>query len=59
METIILASSSPRRRKVMKQLHIPFETEVMDYEETFNHKISPKKEVKRLALDKMEHLLNI
>lgn len=49
---LILASQSPRRNELLKQLQIPFEVSAPDYEEISNPKFSPEEEVKRFAREK-------
>ena len=49
---IILASSSPRRRELMEQAGIPFETDVSDTDETIEDKLSPSDYVEELSLRK-------
>lgn len=52
MKKIILASTSPQRRKLLQKLNIPFETEESDYEEDLTLKLSPEELVKKLSLGK-------
>ena len=49
---IILASASPRRRELMEQAGIPFETDVSDTDETIEDKLSPADYVEELSLRK-------
>jgi len=51
---IWLASSSPRRRKLLKQLNISFKTFKVEVDEKIKKGESPVKAVKRLSLEKME-----
>ena len=50
---IYLASKSPRRKKLLKQLGINFKSFHVDLDEIFIKNESPIKTVKRLALEKM------
>jgi len=50
---IYLASSSPRRKKLLQQLNIQFKTIEIDFEEKINRGESPVKAVKRLSVEKM------
>lgn len=54
MKRIILASTSPRRRELMKKLGLPFRAVGTPYEEDMTQKLSPAKLVRRLALGKAE-----
>lgn len=49
---LILASQSPRRRKLLKRLKVPFEVSAPDYEEISDPKLSPEEEVKLFAREK-------
>ena len=51
-QRLILASQSKARRKLMKELGIPFECHVSGYEEDMNAYKSPKSLAKHLALGK-------
>ena len=51
---IYLASSSPRRKKLLQQLNIPFNTIKVDIDEKVRKNEPPVKAVKRLSLEKME-----
>ncbi|MCF8355598.1 MAG: Maf family protein [Melioribacteraceae bacterium] len=51
---IFLASRSPRRRRLLKQLKIDFHTFHVDLDEEFLDGEHPVKTVKRLALDKLK-----
>ena len=48
---LILASKSPRRRKLLEQLRLPFRIEVSGIQEE-NHSASPSELVRALAIDK-------
>lgn len=50
---IILASKSPRRKKLLKQLNLKFRTTSVDVDEKIHKKEDPKLAVKRLAELKM------
>ena len=50
---IYLASSSPRRRKLLKQLGFPFKSFSVDLNEKINDGEHPANSVKRLSLEKM------
>ncbi len=49
---IILASSSPRRKTLLKQIHLPFEVIVSHADENFNPDRAPEKIAEELALRK-------
>ena len=49
---LILASASPRRRELMKKLHIPFKVEVSGNEEKVPESIKPEKLPEYLAMEK-------
>lgn len=51
---IYLASSSPRRKRLLQQLNIPFKTISLDVDEKIKRDEAPVKAVKRLSLEKME-----
>jgi septum formation protein len=52
MQTIILASSSPRRKALLQRLNIPFTVESSHVEEKIPPKIPPEEAVISLALQK-------
>lgn len=52
MKNIVLASQSPRRQELLKQLNIPFEIVVSRVKEVFDPCEDPSKIVKELALQK-------
>ena len=52
-QSIYLASSSPRRKKLLEQLNISFNTTKVDINESIKKGESPVKAVKRLSLEKM------
>ena len=49
---IILASSSPRRKQLLKQIGINFTTEISGVDESIDLDLSPKKVAKYFALEK-------
>lgn len=49
---IILASASPRRKQLLKQIGVDFTTEVSGVDESINLDISPEKVAKYFALEK-------
>jgi nucleoside triphosphate pyrophosphatase len=51
---IYLASSSPRRKRLLQQLNISFKTFKVDIDEKIKKNESPVRTVKRLSLEKME-----
>jgi nucleoside triphosphate pyrophosphatase len=51
---IYLASSSPRRKRLLQQLNIPFTTISVDINEKIKKNELPYKAVKRLSVEKME-----
>lgn len=56
MRTIVLASTSPYRRKLLRQLGLPFEAAAPPFVEKIDPSISPELLVKHLALQKAESL---
>lgn len=54
MKKIILASSSPRRRALLQQIGIEFETEKPDIEEKLNPRLKPKGNAEMLSLLKAQ-----
>lgn len=52
MKKIILASSSPRRSDLLKQIGLEFEVDPSDYEEDMSLKMNPKELVEFLSLGK-------
>ena len=59
MEAITLASSSPQRQAILKQLHIPFIVAAPQTEELFNANLSPQKNVEHIAMEKAKAALNM
>ncbi len=49
---IILASSSPRRKMLLEQLHIHFDIRVSDVDEALTPDLPPEMQAERLALEK-------
>lgn len=56
MRQIVLASTSPYRRKLLEQLQLPFETAAPEYEEQLDPSVTPALLVQHLALDKAQSL---
>lgn len=54
MRKIILASTSPRRRQLLKQLGLEFEVVGSEVEEKLNPRLKPRHQVEELALQKAE-----
>lgn len=54
MKTIILASESPRRKKLLKQLGLEFKVIPSEIEEKLNARLQPRKQVEVLSLQKAE-----
>lgn len=54
MRRIILASTSPRRKQLLKQLGIEFEVVPSEVVEKFNPRLKPRHQVEELALQKAE-----
>lgn len=52
MKSIILASASPRRKKLLKRLGIKFKVEPSDYKEDMKLKLKPKALAKYLSKEK-------
>ncbi|NGP86827.1 Maf family protein [Fodinibius halophilus] len=52
MKQIVLASASPRRKKLLQQINLPFEVHPSSVEENYNPEWSPGKIVKELSLKK-------
>jgi septum formation protein len=52
IETLILASSSPRRRELLAQLGVPFEVVAVEVDESCRAGEAPEEYVVRLALEK-------
>jgi septum formation protein len=56
MRSVVLASTSPYRRKLLQQLEIPFITASPAYQEKIDQKVAPELLVKHLAFHKAESL---
>jgi septum formation protein len=54
METIILASGSPRRQELLNRVRIPFKAFPPSIDESFSHIQSVEERVKRIVLRKIE-----
>ncbi len=52
MKQIILASTSPRRKEILKKTRLKFKTVASDYEEDMSLKLSPKELAKKLSWGK-------
>lgn len=59
MQTLILASSSPRRKELLENLQLQFEISSSDVEETFNPELAPEEIVMELALRKAQYVANL
>ena len=56
MKTLILASSSPRRKELLENLQIPFEVLSSNVDESYNPELTPEEIVKELALRKAKNV---
>lgn len=56
MRKIILASASPRRKQLLKQLGLEFEVVPSDVEETLNPRLKPRHQAEELALQKAQEV---
>lgn len=54
--TLVLASSSPRRRDILKDAGIPFVVDVADYEEDLSMPLPPNELARHLAYGKAEEV---
>lgn len=54
MKKIILASASPRRRQLLKQIELDFEVAVSNVEEILDKKSTPRKQVEILSFQKAQ-----
>jgi len=59
METIILASGSPRRQELLNRVHIPFKAFPPSIDENFSNIGSVEERVKRIALRKIETVVEL
>ena len=58
MEPVILASKSPQRQDILKNLNIPFIIIPSGIDETLLSELSPQENVERLAIQKTEAVLH-
>ncbi len=58
METIILASGSPRRQELLNRVRIPFKAFPPNIDESFAHIQSVEERVKRIVLRKIEAVVD-
>lgn len=56
MKTLILASSSPRRQQLLKQVNIPFQLRIPNIDESTILAADPVEKVKQLAMTKAKHV---
>lgn len=56
MQTLILASSSPRRKELLENLHLSFQVASSDVEESFDPKLTPPEIVMELAARKAKSI---
>lgn len=54
MKTIILASTSPRRKKLLRQVGLEFKVEASDFKENIKLKLEPRKLARLLSKGKAE-----
>jgi septum formation protein len=54
MKNIILASASPRRKQLLKQIGLDFEVDVSNVKEILDNKLTPRKQVEVLSLQKAQ-----
>ena len=59
METIILASASPRRHEFFRLMGLPFEVIPSPIEEILNESVEPRKAVEELAIQKVNSVLEL
>ena len=59
METIILASGSPRRQELLNKVRIPFKAFPPNIDESFRNIRSVEERVKRIALRKIEAVVDM
>jgi len=59
METIILATGSPRRRELLNKVHIPFKAFPPNIDENFSTIGNVEERVKRIALRKIETVVEM
>ncbi|RBP93976.1 septum formation protein [Cytobacillus firmus] len=58
MQNLILASSSPRRKELLENLHLQFEVSSSDVDESFDPVLTPGEIVKELAHRKAKAVFN-
>ncbi len=58
MQRLILASSSPRRKELLENLHLTFEISSSNVDESFDADLSPKQAVMELAARKARFVSN-
>lgn len=56
MKKLILASSSPRRQQLLKQVNIPFHVRIPNIDEAKITAADPNEKVKQLAMTKAKHV---
>lgn len=54
MKKIILASASPRRKQLLKQIGLDFEVDVSNIKEILYNKLTPRKQVELLSVQKAQ-----
>lgn len=54
MKNIILASASPRRKQLLKQIGLDFEVDVSNVKEILDNKLTPRKQVEVLSVQKAQ-----
>ena len=59
MRKIVLASTSPYRQQLLRQLHLPFVTTAPDFVEDIDPNVAPALLVRHLALGKAHRLLGL
>lgn len=58
-ELIVLASGSPRRRELLRQINLPHQVRPADVDETRSPGEPPSDYARRIALDKAEHVARL
>jgi septum formation protein len=58
MRHIVLASSSPYRQQLLRQLQLPFVAVAPDYDEVIDQKVAPELLVRHLAIGKAQSLVD-
>lgn len=59
MRKIVLASTSPYRQQLLKQLQLPFVTAAPEFEEVIDPHVSPALQVRHLAVGKAQSLVGM